>query len=447
MGDPALPERLGKYEVVGRLAFGGMAEVLLGRLTGADGFSRQVVIKRVLTQHLANHEFLTMFRDEARITANLYHGNIVQVVEFGEVDGQYYLVLEHVDGASLGTALTELQKTNERLSVAEAMHITVEVARALDYAHNKLDAQGESLSIVHRDVTPSNILLSKEGVVKLADFGIAKARARLSPTQGGVGVLKGKLSYMAPETVLVGRTDARSDLFALGAVLWEMLVGKSAFAGDNEAMTLQRVTLETPHPPSSFNRGVPEELDRLVMQLLSRDRDKRPARGLEVAHALNRITLGPAEESEAPPVELLARTVARISGDQGLRTRETARPTRVPRVLVVDESRTFRALLRARLGDRYRVIDASSVEEARKLAKDDAPDAVMCQRSLRGSSGLKFLRWMREDRRLSGVPFLLLTSEVTTELRSETRVAGGQGVISKSLGAAELDILDQLTQR
>ena len=444
MPQPPLPDRLGKYEVVGRLAFGGMAEVLLGRLAGADGFSRQVVIKRVLAQHLANQEFLTMFRDEARITANLYHGNIVQVIEFGEVDGQYYLVLEYVDGASLATALVELHKERERLSVAEAVHITVEVARALDYAHNKVDPKGVPLSIVHRDVTPSNILLSREGVVKLADFGIAKARARLSPTQGGVGVLKGKLSYMAPETVLVGRADARSDLFALGAVVWEMLVGKSAFAGDNEAMTLQRVTLETPHPPSSFNRDVPEELDRLVMQLLSRDPDKRPARGLEVAQALNRI---PIADGSDPPVEMLARSVARITGEGGLRTRETARPAKAPRVLVVDESRTFRALLRTRLGDRYRMVEAVSIDEAKGLVKEDAPDAVMCQRSLRGGSGLDFCRWMRQDRRLAKVPFLLLASEVSPELRAETRAAGGQGAISKSLGNAELDILDQLTRR
>src|SRR5258706_5643741 len=189
MTESDFPKRIGKYEIVRRLASGGMAEVLLARVDGADGFSREVVIKRVLPQHHGNSAFLTMFRDEARITSQLYHGNIVQVVEFGEQDGQHYLVLEYVNGPSLGTALEALKKAARRLSIAEVAHVMIEVARALDYAHRKRGADGATLLVVHRDVSPSNVLLSMEGEVKLVDFGIARARARLTPTMAGV--LKG----------------------------------------------------------------------------------------------------------------------------------------------------------------------------------------------------------------------------------------------------------------
>jgi serine/threonine protein kinase len=437
MHEAELPERLGKYQIVRRLAYGGMAEVLLGRLTGSDDFMKEVVVKRVLPQYASNDEFIAMFRDEARITSRLHHGNIVQVVEFAEENGQHYLVLEYVDGPSLGSTLHELRKRGERLSIPEVAHIAVEISRGLDYAHHKLGDDGRPLLIVHRDVSPSNILLSREGVVKLADFGIARARERLSPTQGGAGTLKGKFAYMAPETILRGRLDARSDLFSFGVVLFEMLTGRSAFSGETEAHTIQRVTTEDLPPTSSQNRAVPPEFDEIVTRLLDRDPDRRPARGLEVVDAIGKLRL----HTSPPPSELLMETIARLfpAYRRDMRERVTMRPPSRPRVIVVDESRTLRALVRASLGQRYTVVEASSGDEARTAMRGTPPDAVVCQRSLQGTSGLELCASMRENPRLLDVPFILLASDITPELEAEAREVGVHAVLPKRFDPRQLE--------
>ncbi|TKD08573.1 serine/threonine-protein kinase [Polyangium fumosum] len=436
MQEPELPERLGKYQIIRRLAYGGMAEVLLGRLTGTDGFMKEVVVKRVLPQYASNNEFIAMFRDEARITSRLHHGNIVQVVEFAEEGGQYYLVLEYVDGPSLGATLYELRKRGERLSIPEVAHIAVETARGLDYAHHKLGEDGRPLLIVHRDVSPSNILLSREGVVKLADFGIARARERLSPTQGGAGTLKGKFAYMAPETILRGRLDARSDLFSFGVVLFEMLTGRSAFTGETEAHTIQRVTTEDLPPASSQNRAVPPEFDEIVHRLLDRDPDNRPSRGLEIVDAIGKLRL----HTSPPPSELLMETLTRLFPihRHEARDRATVRPAK-PRVIVVDESRTLRALVRASLGQRYTVIEASTGDEARAAMRGAVPDAIVCQRTLQGMSGLELCHSMRENPRLADVPFILLAADITPELEAEARVIGVQAVLPKRFDPRQLE--------
>ncbi|HRI67380.1 MAG TPA: protein kinase [Polyangium sp.] len=434
MHEAEIPQRLGKYQILRRLAYGGMAEVLLGRLSGTDGFARDVVIKRVLPQYASNDEFVAMFRDEARITARLHHGNIVQVVEFGEENGLYYLVLEYVDGPSLGAILHELRKRNERLSVPEVAHIAVETARGLDYAHHKLGEDGKPLLIVHRDVSPSNILLSREGVVKLADFGIARARERLSPTQGGAGTLKGKFAYMAPETILRGRLDARSDLFSFGVVIFEMLAGRSAFTGETEAHTIQRVTMEDLPPPSTFNRAVPQEFDSIAMRLLDKDPDKRPARGLEIVDAIGKLRL----HTSPPPSELVMETIARLFPIDRKDAKSSGRQSK-PRVIVVDESRTLRALVRASLGQKYVVVEASTGDEARTAMRGAVPDAVVCQRSLQGMSGLDLCVSMRENNRLDQVPFVLLASDISPELEREAQEAGVNAVLPKRFDPRQLE--------
>jgi len=434
MHEAEIPQRLGKYQILRRLAYGGMAEVLLGRLSGTDGFARDVVVKRVLPQYASNDEFVSMFRDEARITSRLHHGNIVQVVEFGEENGLYYLVLEYVDGPSLGAMLHELRKRGERMSVPEVAHVAVETARGLDYAHHKLGEDGKPLQIVHRDVSPSNILLSREGVVKLADFGIARARERLSPTQGGAGTLKGKFAYMAPETILRGRLDARSDLFSFGVVLFEMLSGRSAFTGETEAHTIQRVTMEDLPPPSTFNRAVPAEFDSIVMRLLDKDPDKRVARGLEIVDAIGNLRL----HTSPPPSELLMETIARLFPIDRRDTRVTVRPSK-PRVIVVDESRTLRALVRASLGQKYVIVEASTGDEARTAMRGTVPDAVVCQRSLQGMSGIDLCVSMRENGRLDQVPFIMLASDITPALETEAFEAGVNAVLPKRFDPRQLE--------
>jgi serine/threonine protein kinase len=426
---PAIPERLGQYQILRRLAFGGMAEVFLAKLKGADGFAKDVVIKRVLPQHSENVEFVSMFRDEARITSQLFHGNIVQVIEFGVAEGHHYLVLEYVNGPSLSRTLAALQRASLRLSIVEAAHIASEVARALDYAHRKRGADGTPLQVVHRDVTPSNILLSREGEVKLADFGIARARARLATTATERGVLKGKLAYMAPETIRLGTVNAATDLFALGAVLYGMLVGTPAFRADNEAETVFRILEGTLPAPSQANPEVPPELDALVATLLSQDPAERPERALHVADALARLV--PSRES---PAELLAKTLTTLQPKDPGEVPTAVTSTSSRRLLIVHESKTVRAVLRARLESQYGVTEASSAEEALEQVREEPPpDVVLCQRS-----GLAVYGKIRDDESRSHVAFVVLSSEDTPEVRAEAEAQGARAVVTQSLSAAKL---------
>ena len=422
-----VPQRLGQYEIARRLAFGGMAEVFLAKRRGADGFVRDVVIKRILPQHSENADFVSMFRDEARITSQLFHGNIVQVIEFGEHEGQHHLVLEYVDGPSLSTTLAGLRERSRVLSIVESAHIAAETARALDYAHRKRDAAGVPLQVVHRDVTPSNILLSLEGEVKLADFGIARARARLATTATDAGVLKGKLGYMAPETLLFGTADPLTDIFALGAVLYAMLTGAPAFRGETEGATISRILEGSPPPPSAANPEVPPELDELVARLLAKQPQDRPQRALHVADALARVV--PHHEV---PAEVLARTLASLQT-----TPEAATPLRL---LVVHESRTVRAVLRSKLEPHYALREASSAEDALEQLRKDAPDVLLCQHTL-GAAPLALWRRVREDARTASVRCVTLASRDTSEIRAEAAAQGAHAVATQSMSTAELKAL------
>lgn len=431
------PKRIGKYEILRRLAYGGMAEVLLGRVAGADGFSREVVIKRVLPQHSDNGAFIAMFRDEARITAQLFHGNIVQVIDFDEHEGQHFLVLEFVNGPSLSALLSSLRQKQRRLTIAEAAYVTSEVARALDYAHRKRGSDGAPLMVVHRDVSPSNILISLEGEVKLVDFGIARARARLTPTAHGVGVVKGKLSYLAPEA-LDGRVEPRSDLFALGVVAYEMLTGRQLFTGTSEAEVIYKVMAAEIPAPSLLNPDVPPEVDRIVMRLLNREVSARPARGLEIVEALSPASMS----ASRPAMETLAATLASLT--RPAPNEKSGETTERKRVLVVDQSRTMRALVRTLIGSTYHVVEASSPEEALTLAEDQPPDAVVCQAMLQGQSGARLCEAMRRGG-LTKTPFLLLASDPSPELEREAAAAGVSRVLPKKLEAKVLtDALAEL---
>jgi len=242
--------------------------------------------------------------------------------------------------------------------------------------------------------------------------------------------------FRSPETILRGRLDARSDLFSFGVVLFEMLTGKSAFTGETEAHTIQRVTTEDLPPASSQNRAVPSEFDEIVQRLLDRDPDNRPSRGLEIVDAIGKLRL----HTSPPPSEILMETIARLFplNRTDARDRATIRPAR-PRVIVVDESRTLRALVRASLGQKYTVVEASTGDEARTAMRGAVPDAVVCQRSLQGMSGLELCQSMRENPRLSEVPFILLASDITSELEMEAREVGVQAVLPKRFDPKQLE--------
>jgi serine/threonine protein kinase len=426
------PQRLGQYEITRRLAMGGMAEVFLGKLRGADGFAKDVVIKRILPQHTGNTDFVSMFRDEARITSQLFHGNIVQVIEFGVSEGQHYLVLEYVDGPSLHTALHRLQQRSRLLSFVESVHVAAEVARALDYAHRKRGSDGTPLQVVHRDVTPSNILLSHEGEVKLADFGIARARARLATTAAGSGIVKGKLPFMAPEAIQSATANAMTDVFSLGAVLYSMLTGVTPFRGESETQTVARVLSHTPPPPSQHNPDVPAELDDIVGMLLSKDPEKRPQRALFVADALSRfIPVG------SSPAEMLAATLASLEAQTP--------PTTPQRLLIVHESRTVRAVLRAKLEPHFSVEEAGSTREA--LDRASASDIVLCQRTLGGAPDSNLGRRIRAGSSPEKTKIVVVASQDTQEVRALAQAGGADAVATPAMPTdALLALLKRVAQ-
>ncbi|MEM9191024.1 MAG: serine/threonine-protein kinase, partial [Myxococcota bacterium] len=209
-----------------------MAEVFRGEAQSVQGFRKQVAIKRVLPHLAQNQNFIAMFLDEARLGARLTHANIVTVFDIGAADNTYFIVMEFVDGANLKNVMESLRKQGRRFPMKEAIFICIEACRGLNYAHETIDDEGRALDIVHRDVSPPNILISKRGEVKLTDFGLAKATTQLEKTDPGV--VKGKFSYLSPEAALGQPVDARADIFALGIVLWEMLAGRRLFLGETD---------------------------------------------------------------------------------------------------------------------------------------------------------------------------------------------------------------------
>jgi serine/threonine-protein kinase len=286
-GRPRL-QRFGRYYLLERIGKGGMAEVFRAVTQGVEGFRRMFVVKRILAEKSSSPEFIRMFGDEARISALLHHPNIVQVYDFGQVEGSHFLAMEYLYGKDLASVMRVLRASNLAMPHAVAAFIAREVAIGLAYAHTLRAANGKPLGIVHRDVTPSNIMLLHTGGVKILDFGIAKATAAAATVHSS-GRVKGKFGYLSPEQARTDDVDARSDIFSLGVTLWEMLVGKRLFGGANELETLRNV-LQRPVPaPSTIRPGVPVELDRVVARALERDRDRRYQSAEELADDLEQI--------------------------------------------------------------------------------------------------------------------------------------------------------------
>ena len=271
-GTGSPPERIAKYVILDRLGTGGMAEVFLAHTTGEGGFEKRVAIKRILPSLADDETFVRMFIDEARIAASLAHGNIAQIFELGKADGSYFIAMEHVEGVSLSAILKRCKDQDPAFRPSLAAYLTSNICAALAYAHDKRDSTGRPLKIIHRDVSPGNVLVSFEGEVKLIDFGIAKAARRLVETR--VGYLKGKLDYLSPEQVS-GVVDHRSDIFSAGVVLYEVLAGKPPFRGGSNIDTLERIRRAVVPDLSTAGLRVPEPLVRICHRALARDPDRR----------------------------------------------------------------------------------------------------------------------------------------------------------------------------
>ncbi len=270
------PQYLGKYEVLARLDSGGMAEIFLARSQALAGFEKLVVLKRILPHLAAEEEFVSLFLDEAKTTVALSHGNIVQVFDMGRGDdGDYFIAMEYVAGKNLRRFLRRWVEKNRRpVDPALAAWIAGEILRGLDYAHRRTDSAGRPLGIVHRDLSPHNILISYEGEVKVADFGIAKAATKVVHTE--TGLIRGKASYMSPEQAQADPLDGRSDLFAVGILLYELLTGDPPWTGDQPQKVLRDLTSGAPPAaPSTKRPGISKELDAILLKALARNPDDR----------------------------------------------------------------------------------------------------------------------------------------------------------------------------
>jgi serine/threonine protein kinase len=284
--DTAIFETFGKYKLTERLAFGGMAEVFLATVHGEAGFIKPVVIKRLHPRLNEDMEFVQMLIDEARITAQLAHTNICQVLDLGSVDNSYYLAMEFISGEDVRTLQDHCIRAGHELPVEIAVYIVTEVLAGLDYAHRKEDSSGQRMGIIHRDISPQNILISYEGEVKIIDFGIAKARMRMVQTEAGV--IKGKFRYMSPEQASGGKIDHRTDVFAAGVVLYELLRGEPHSLDVPDTEVLRRMRRAEFEPLRSYRPSVPVTLEKLIKKALA----VRPSGRYATAGAFRDALLG-----------------------------------------------------------------------------------------------------------------------------------------------------------
>ncbi len=292
-GDDALDqpgERFGQYTLLEKIAAGGMAEVWKARMRGVEGFQKTVAIKKILPYMTDNSEFIGMFIDEAKLAAQLGHPNIVHIYDLGKIGRDYYIAMEYVEGRDLRSILNAGWRKGLRMPLGLALLIGSRLASGLDYAHRKRDFEGRELSLVHRDVSPQNVLISYEGDVKLCDFGIAKAVSKVGQTQ--MGALKGKLQYMSPEQAWGRPIDARSDIFSLGAVLFEMLAGERLFSGESEMSVLESVRQGRVRHLREVDAHIPAAVEALVDRALAYEPQDRFPSAAELAQRIEEVLHG-----------------------------------------------------------------------------------------------------------------------------------------------------------
>jgi serine/threonine-protein kinase len=298
---------IGRYVLYDEIASGGMATIHIGRLVGEGGFSRPVAIKRLHPQFARDSEFVSMFLEEARLAARIRHANVVPVVDIVSTDAELFLVMEFIQGETI-TRLTRVSRSRARIvPMNVALAIAADMLQGLHAAHEARDERGEPLGIVHRDISPHNIMVGRDGVSRVLDFGIAKATSSAQSTRDGE--VKGKFAYMSPEQLSSVRVDRRADVFAASIVLWEMLTGQRLFSASDPAAIVGKVLNGEIKPPSQCAPGLPASIDALVLKGLSRDRDQRFATAVDMARAIEKLGIAIARPTE------VGTWVNRIAGD------------------------------------------------------------------------------------------------------------------------------------
>ncbi len=275
-----------RYEILSKLAVGGMAEIFLARSTTVAGVQRYVVLKRILGEYAKNAEFVQMFLDEARLASQLQHPNIAQVFDVGKLGDSYFFTMEHVHGETVRAVLQYAYEGASELPLPFILTVVAGAAAALHHAHDRVGVDGRPLGIVHRDISPANIMVGYEGTVKLVDFGVAKATSGAHETRAGT--VKGKVSYMSPEQCRGNVVDRRTDLFALGILMWELLTRGRLYRRASDFDSMAAIVNEPPPPPSTYRTDTPPDLDRIVQKLLEKDPSVRYQTGEELVDDLER---------------------------------------------------------------------------------------------------------------------------------------------------------------
>src|SRR5580700_9413380 len=296
---------LSKYRLIAELGHGGIAEVFLAVVRGPAGFNKLVVIKQIRPQLAEDPEFLGMFLDEARLAARLSHPNVVQTNEVGEENHRYFIAMEYLEGQPLNRVIHRLQKAGG-LSLAMNLRVIADALAGLHHAHELTDYDGTPLGVVHRDVTPHNVFITYDGLVKVVDFGIAKALNSSSETR--TGVLKGKVAYMAPEQARGERVDRRADLFSMGVMMWEAATGKRLWKGVPDITILQRLLSGEIQTPRSVKPEVPEKLETIIMKALSHQREDRYETAADLQNAVDAYLEETGERASARDVGKLIGT-------------------------------------------------------------------------------------------------------------------------------------------
>jgi serine/threonine-protein kinase len=262
-----------RYRVLNRIAAGGMAEVFRAESAGVEGFKKTVAIKRVLPHLAEKKQFIGMFLDEARLSAHLSHSNCVQVFDIGVGDNTFFIVMEYVDGADLKALIEHQRKQNRPFPLQEACLICLKICEGLAYAHEAKDSKGRELHIVHRDMSPPNVLITRHGEVKIVDFGLAKANSQLEKSEPGI--IKGKFGYLSPEAAYGRSVDHRTDVFAVGIILWEMLAGRRLFLGETDLETVRQVQAANVPPITQFNPFCNRDVEAVLAKVLAREPEQR----------------------------------------------------------------------------------------------------------------------------------------------------------------------------
>jgi serine/threonine-protein kinase len=335
-------ETFGRYELLRKLAAGGMGQVYLARQKGPVGFQKLLVVKRLLPHLSEDDEFIQMFLDEARIAALLNHPNIAQIYDLGEVDGTYYIAMEYVHGEAISDVLKRALQRRGAMPIAFKCRVIADAAAGLDAAHHARSPSGRKLALIHRDVSPQNVLVGFNGSVKIIDFGVAKAANKFSQTN--VGQIKGKHAYMSPEQARGEPLDNRSDVFGLGTVFYEILTNTRLFKRESEMATLKAVVGAKVTPPSEVAPGIPKALDAVVLKALARNREERFATAGDMQLAIEDFLFKQQQPSTTAHLAGFMREIyaeeleEEFSSEPTIIAYDPRLPNRKPLAPIVDES-------------------------------------------------------------------------------------------------------------